>query len=148
MVDGATDTTRVAETLQELAEHYARRLGPAAIVDHVYGQGIRVRLRPTHPDAVEVGWSDVGGELGIAVSEHGWRRVARRPLDVELIRVLCDAAVAGHGYQVTAPGRVAVTLTPTDGPAIRLIARTGWVGLVPLPAWTRLGRRTPYAAYD
>lgn len=81
------------------------------------------------------------------MGEHGWRRIARRPLDVELIRVLCDAVIAGHGYKTVAPGRALVTLTPADGPVIRLISRTGWAGLVPLPSWTRWGRRTPYAPY-
>lgn len=44
---------------------------------------------------------------------------------------------------------VAATLRDlaADRPAIRLVSRTGWVGLVPLPSWTRWGRRTSYAPY-
>jgi hypothetical protein len=147
MVNGAAHRDDVAATLRELAEHYARTLDRTARVDQVYGQGVSVRLRPTRPGAVEVGWRDVGAELEIVVGEHGWRRVGHRSLDAGLIRVLCDAVIAGHGDEVAAPGRALVTLTPADGPAIRLIARTGRAGLVPLPAWTRWGRRTPYAPY-
>jgi hypothetical protein len=147
MTNGAAHMDDVAATLRDLAEHYARALDRTARVDQVYGQGISIRLRPTHPGAVEVGWSDVGGEIEVVVGAHSWRRVGRRPLDVEVIRVLCDAVTAGHGHETAAPGRVLVTLTPPDGPAIRLFSRTGWAGLVPLPGWTRWGRRTPYAAY-
>lgn len=147
MVNGAAHRDDVTATLRDLAKHYARTLGHTARVDQVYGQGIRVRLRPTRPGAVEVGWSDVGGEIEIVVGDHGWRRIGRRPLDVEAIRVLCDAVIAGHGYEIAAPGRALLTLTAADGPAIRLSSRTGWAGLVPLPAWTRWGRRTPYAPY-
>jgi hypothetical protein len=147
MTNGTADTDDVAATLRGLAEHYGRTLDRTARVDQVYGQGIRIRLRPTRPGAVEVGWSDVGGTIEVVVGEHAWRRVGRRPLDVELVRAICEAAIAGHGYEVAAPGRALVALNPADGPPIRLIARTGWAGLVPLPAWTRWGRRTPYAAY-
>lgn len=64
MVNGAAHRDDVAATLRDLAEHYGRTLGRAAGVDQVYGHGIRVRLRPTRPGAVEVGWSDIGGDRG------------------------------------------------------------------------------------
>lgn len=146
MVNGAAHRDDVAATLRELAEHYARTLDRTARVDQVYGRGISIRLRPTRPGAVEVGWREAGGELEIVVGAHGWRRIGHRPVDVGSITVLCDAVIAGHGYEIAAPGRALVTLTPADGPEIRLITRTG--GAVPLPLWTRWGRRTPYAPYD
>jgi hypothetical protein len=147
MVNVTVDTDEVAATLRDLAQHYARRLGRTARVEQVYGQGIRVRLRPTRPGAVEVGWGDVGGELEIVVGEHGWRRVGGRRPDAELIRVLCEAVIAGRGHEITAPGRALVVLTPAEAPAMRMIHRTGWAGLIPLPAWTRWGHRTPWEPY-
>lgn len=141
------DTDDVAAALRELAQRYGQRLGSAARVDQVYGQGVRVRLRPTRPGAVEVGWSDSGQGPEIAIGGYGWRRVAGRPLDAGSIRAICDCVVAGQGGQRTAPGRVLIVLTPPGGPPIRLVARTGWAGAVPLPGWTRYARRTPYAAY-
>ena len=97
---------------------------------------------------MDVGWSDAGGEIEVVVGDHGWRRIGREPLDPELLRVVCDAVVGGDGHQVCAPGRALLTLTPSGRPAIRLTVRTGWTGLVPLPFWTRWGRRTQYAPYS
>jgi hypothetical protein len=147
MVDSVVGTDDVAIALRELAEQYARRLGSSARVDQVYGQGIRVRLRPARPGAVEVGWNEVGGELAVAVGEHGWKRVDRGPQGIDRIEAICDAVAGGRGQQVTAPGRALVTLAPEGGPAIRMIFRTGWAGFVPLPGWTAWGHRTRYAPY-
>ena len=139
----------IARSLRQLADEYGRRVASTASVelDHIHGEGLF--LRPGRPDAQPVGWVDYGDELGVFVGEHGWWRLERQPDDVDFIRLICDATIAGHGYEVTAPARSLVVLELADGQLARHIAGEGCLlQFVPLPGWKRWGRRVAYQPYD
>jgi hypothetical protein len=135
------DVTRV---LHELAQEYTQRLGPVATVDHVYGQGLGVRLRPVRAGAAEVGWTDFGDRLRISVAGSG---LELRSRDAGSVRLVCDAVIAGRSHEVAAPGRILVVLDVAGGRTVRLVSPAGRLGRVPLPGWTRWGTRTDHLPY-
>lgn len=108
--------------------------------------GENVTLRPTRPGAEPASWLDLGADLQFNVGIHSRWELDRTPSDVAYIDLLCDAVIAGRGYEVSAPNRSRVVLRDASG---RIHRETGYEGclLVPLPFWTRWGRRHDFLSY-
>lgn len=71
--------------------------------------------------------------------------------EVRLTPARPDALVAGRVSEVFGPGRSRVTVTLADGTSQSELGLTAPAGCLPLPFWTRWGRRvhyTPYRADD
>jgi hypothetical protein len=138
----------IARSLRDLAQQYALRLEATAAVERVYGAGDGVRFRPVRAGAAEVGWTDFGDELVVFAGRRGRWSFTRRAGDVESVRLICEAVVTGSAYEVTAPARALVAVERPDGRRTHLVSGTGCLRYLPLPGWTRWGRRVDYAPYS
>jgi hypothetical protein len=115
----------VAGSLRELAARYVAELGPHARIEHVFGRGEGVRFQPLRPGAAPVGWVDCGDELLVFAGEYGRLRFPRRPGDVELVQLICDAIITGHAREERGPARTHLTIESADGRVHRLAAGKG-----------------------
>ena len=136
----------------DVLEEYVRSLA-GEHADYVRGSFYDGRIRtlfvqPKNPKAR--GISVIGEQsLIVEIGNVGGRwELDYTVADVDLVRKLIDAAVAGRVTEVTAPARSKVTVTFPDGSTD---SETGYDGcltiLIPLPGWTKLGRKIVYEPY-
>jgi len=135
--------------LLEFAASIEADLGHHATVSRTTTPARGVDIHPGNPRALGIGWVELGREVVLSVQgSHGGRwELAMSGADLDLLEAIVGSVIEGRVQEVRAVGRSRVTVVLADG---RRLRETGGVtpsGCLPLPLWTRWGRRTMYEAY-
>lgn len=147
--------TTPAGRLASFAAELERSLGDVASVERSTGVlgHAEVRMTPARPDALGVIWLEGVDEVIVeTLSGPGGRwELGTANEDIELVEGIVRSIIAGRVSEVFGPGRSRVTVTLADGTSHSELGLTAPAGCLPLPFWTRWGRRvhyTPYRADD
>ena len=138
---------RLAALIAELIDELGTRASVSVLEE---SQGPRqVELVPRTGSALSVGWIELGSEVILEAGHHGGRwELARELEDMDFLEDVVRSVVDGRVAEVFAFGRSRVEVTFRDG---EVVAETGYEaprGCLPLPGWTRRGRRVQYAPYE
>ena len=137
----------ISRQLASLADQLERRLGTSAVVHRDRICSGAWRLQPTNPKAVGVAWVDNGYELILETlgGDGGRWETGRHDEDVQLIRDVVDAAIAGRITETFMRGGSEVTVTLADG--TRLAEAGGLPGCLPRLLWPRKNTPRQYEPY-
>lgn len=103
---------------------------------------------PARAGACDVCWFDFGsGDIILEVGGGGRWELSRTVEHAAFVEEIVDAVVAGRVVEVFAASRSSVTVTLSDGTVGRTTVNEGPIGCLPLPGWTRWGRRLQYMPY-
>lgn len=108
-----------------------------------------VKITPARDDALGVGWFE-GLEQVIAWTDGGlggrWE-LSTTEADLDLLEAIIQSVIAGRVSEVLGPGRSRVKVTLSDGRTLSETGHSAPGGCVPLPFWTKWGRKVRYAPY-
>jgi hypothetical protein len=101
-------------------------------------------IKPGRRDALPVHWMEMGDdELIVQAGQIGGRWKLDFSLDgVDFIEDVTRSVIAGRVAETFPWRRSRVESALTDGQIARETGGEGLLSLIPLPGWTRLGRRT------
>lgn len=146
-----TDIDPVRRRLGALVGRLRRDFdGVAEVEEKDDGWFWSVHVRPAHAGPLGFWWLAAGDPadivLGVDVGCVG-RELGGSEEDVLFVEEIVDALLRGGATAVLAPGRCQVTLTLADGRREVESRHQVPSGCLPLPRWTRWGRRVDYAPY-
>lgn len=134
-----------------LANRLEDSLGPAVTVerDDSTVPGCLVRVTPTRDDALGLVWMDLWGEviLETAGGPGGRWELSRSDEDLDLLEDIIESVVAGRVIEVFGPARSRVTVTLSGGRRLSERGARALEGCVPMPFWTKWGRKVRYSPY-
>jgi hypothetical protein len=148
---------RITARLDTLEARLRKQLEDEARVEHELISGVTtsrvsmVSITPRRPDALAVGWLEMGDSEIIFHAGHigGRWELGHTDADVDLVEDLIESVVAGRVVEIFAPRRSQVRITLADGQIERETGLNGCLTLfAPLPGWKRLGRHVYYHAYS
>jgi hypothetical protein len=146
-----SESDEVALRLVRLADDLEAELGDCATVERLaHGEGLNgTRVTPPHLNALPLAWLDFGDALQVEAGHNGGRwELGRDSDDLDFLEDVARSVVAGRVVEVFGPSRSRVEVTLSDG---SLSTETGYSspgGCLPLPGWTKLGRRIHYSPYQ
>lgn len=109
--------------------------------------GDEVVLRPRHGDGIVVGWDDYSENLvAVEIGSHHFTLHRHRD-QVDYLRDIVDAAIAGRIVELRGPGRSRLLIPRRDGTTARETGYSILLVLVPIPGWHRRAHRTTFAPY-
>jgi hypothetical protein len=131
--------------LSELAERIACAF-PLAAVEEQRNVGITSVTPP--PGACPLSWLDWGDEIsfGVGTGAGAWE-LSPTAEDLRFMQDVIDAVVVGNVSEVFARGRSQVTVRLKSGSPAVTTASVAPLGCLPMPFWTRRGRRVHYLGY-
>lgn len=108
-----------------------------------------VSITPFRHDALAVYWMEVDyDELIVQAGHNGGRwELDFTHGDAGFIEDVTRSVIAGRVVETFGWRRSRVEITLTDGQITRETGGKGFLSLIPLPGWPRLGRRTHYGPY-
>jgi hypothetical protein len=108
-----------------------------------------VQFTPANRDALGVGWFEGVGQVTVwtAGGPGGQWELSASDEDLDLVEDIVLSVVAGRAMKVAGPGRSRVTLTLSSGRELPARGASPPAGCVPLPFWTKWGRKTRYGPY-
>lgn len=142
----------VGARLTSLADRLETELAGVATVHREaadQGRLFVVSIRPVRPDAVEVVWTDMGDlVMWTGKSGHGGRWELGRSLeDVDFIESVVSAVIDGGVTETFGPSRSLVEVRLADGSVLIEEGASAPGGCLPIPGWTKRGRRIQYSPY-
>ncbi len=105
-----------------------------------------VHLNPTSAAAIHSGWLEHYDELLLWVSDGGRWELPRDMESARFVLEVTEAVIGGRVTEVFGPGRSAVTVVLGSTSVSSSVGQAPR-GCLPVPGWTRWGRRVEYAPY-
>ena len=137
--------------LEALANDLERSLGDAAVVEREVYDGLRghvVTIRPRRSDAVTIWWADLDMEVILDLPGTGGRwELGPSDSDLDLLEAIVRSVIDGRVSEVRGPARSRVTVTLGDGKSQTTSVGQAPVGCLPMPFWTRWGRKVQHSPY-
>lgn len=147
---GGSDSDEVAIRLGRLVEQLESRLsGFVSFTHDSAGPHLRATsMSPTEPGPLPVTWIDFGDALQLEAGHLGGRwELPREAAEAEFIADVAEAVVAGEVAEVFSWHRSRVEVNLRDGATAMETGSEGLRGVLPIPGWTRSGRRVSYPPY-
>ncbi|MFG2825075.1 hypothetical protein ACGFX4_37315 [Kitasatospora sp. NPDC048365] len=146
-----TDIDPVRRRLEALVERLRRDLdGVAEIEEKDDGWFWSVFVRPGHEGPLGFWWLAAGDPadivLGVDAGHVRWE-LGGSEEDMVFVEEIVAALLRGDATAVFASGRCEVTVTLGDGSSEVETSHESPASLLPLPGWTRWGRRVDYVPY-
>jgi hypothetical protein len=134
-----------------------RLIAVAERLEHRFGSTVTVR-RDSRLGLVEVTprtgacplyWLTGDDQLMVGAGTGGCQwELSMVPEDVDFVEALVAAAIAGRVSEVFGPARARLTVRLADGTVEQTTVATAPLGCLPVPKWTRRGRRVDYLPFS
>ncbi len=140
-----------SKRLRQLADRLERSLGEAAAIENDTSTvpGSLVRITPTRNDALGLVWIELryGVVLETSGGPGGRWELSRSEEDIDFLEDIVESVIAGRVVEVFGPARSRVTVTLADGRTFSERGAVASEGCLPMPLWTKWGRKVHYAPY-
>jgi hypothetical protein len=138
--------------LERFAARLERALGGAVSVERSSptDRASMVTFTPANPGALGVAWFEGVGQVTVwtAGGTGGRWELSASDRDLDLVEDIVQSVVEGRVSEVVGPSRSRVTVTLSSGRELSASGAAGLSGCVPLPFWTKWGRKTRYGPYS
>lgn len=133
------------------AARLERSLGGAVTVERrsPTDRSSLVTFTPTNCDALGLAWFEGVGQVTVwtAGGPGGRWELSASDEDLDLVEDIVQSVVEGRASEVVGPSRSRVTVTLSSGRELSASGAAGLSGFVPVPFWTRWGRKIRYRPY-
>lgn len=151
MTNGLPREGATSKGLSQFADDLELSLGRSAVVERCNDLVLRgVTVTPTRVDALAFGWVEFGDEIVLETmgGPGGRWELGSTDDDLALLTDVAQSVIAGRVVKVFGHRRSRVTVTLANGQ--KLVEQGAYPpgGCLPIPLWTKWGRKVRYAPYS